>query len=69
MLRNGRCRPISVQRMCEPKIGTVGVLEYVQESKVEMICVGTEVMEKAVEKLKVQPSEVVPYQVYKMDDI
>jgi hypothetical protein len=47
---------------------------YEQETRVEMICVGKEVMEKAVQELKQQlqwanPNVVVPYQVFKMEDI
>jgi len=66
-LGTGQFRP---NAGANPNIGTVGGLEYVQETKVEMICVGKEVMEKAVQKLKeAHPYEVVPYQVFKMEDI
>lgn len=35
-----------------PNIGTVGVLERVQEMRVEVLCVGLEVMRRSVEALK-----------------
>jgi len=35
-----------------PNIGTVGVLERVQEMRVEVLCVGPEVMRRSVEALK-----------------
>jgi hypothetical protein len=36
-----------------PHIGTVGNLEYVESAKVETLCVGEDVVKKAVEALKV----------------
>lgn len=35
-----------------PNIGQVGKLEFVDEMKVEVLCVGREIMLKAVEALK-----------------
>lgn len=35
-----------------PHIGTVGSLEYVESAKVETLCIGDEVVRKAVEVLK-----------------
>ena len=37
----------------KPHIGTVGILEEVQEVRVETLCVGEETAQKAVEALKV----------------
>ena len=36
----------------KPNIGTVGKLERVEEMKVEILCVGRDVMEGAVDSLK-----------------
>ena len=36
-----------------PHIGTVGNLEYVESAKVETLCIGEDVVKKAVEALKV----------------
>ena len=51
-----------------PNIGSVGKVETVEEVKVESICVGREVMTKAVEALKkAHPYEEVPHQIFKME--
>ena len=53
-----------------PNIGAVGQVEKVAETKVEMICVGREVMERSVTALKeAHPYEEVAYYVVKMEDI
>jgi len=53
-----------------PNIGAVGRLEKGEEMKVDMICVGREVMEKSVAALKeAHPYEEVAYHVVKMEDI
>ncbi|KAE9988184.1 hypothetical protein EG328_000140 [Venturia inaequalis] len=66
-LGTGQFRPGSTAR---PNIGTPGELERVEEMKVETICVGRDVVKRAVEALvKVHPYEEVAYEVYKMEDI
>ena len=53
-----------------PAIGSVGALEYVEEMKVEVMCVGRSIMLKAVEELvKAHPYEEVAYEVYKMESV
>ena len=53
-----------------PAIGDVGALEYVEELKVEVMCVGQAVMMKAIEALlKAHPYEEVAYEVYKMENV
>jgi len=53
-----------------PNIGTRGELEEVKEVKVETICLGRDVVGRAVEELKrVHPYEEVAYEVYKMEDL
>lgn len=53
-----------------PNIGAVGQVERVEEMRVEMLCVGEDVMRKAVGELKrVHPYEEVAYDVYKMEDV
>ncbi|MCJ1470403.1 adenine deaminase [Pseudocyphellaria aurata] len=53
-----------------PYIGTVGKAEVVEEMKVNVLCVGREVMIKAVEALKrAHPYEEASYEVYRMEDI
>ena len=53
-----------------PVIGTVGKLETVDEMKVEILCVGREVMLNAVKALiKAHPYEQVAYDVYKLEDV
>jgi hypothetical protein len=53
-----------------PNLGAVGQLEKVQETKVEVLCVGRETMERSVNALKeAHPDEEVPYYVVKMEDV
>ncbi|KAL2217720.1 GTP cyclohydrolase 1 type 2/Nif3 [Thermoascus aurantiacus ATCC 26904] len=53
-----------------PNIGEVGTLEKVEEMRVEILCVGKEVMRKAVEALlKAHPYEEPAYEVYKLEDV
>ncbi|RPA78150.1 structural toxin protein RtxA [Ascobolus immersus RN42] len=52
-----------------PNIGEVGKVERVEEKRVEIMCVGEEVVRRAVEALKREhPYEEVAYEVYKMED-
>ncbi|KAL1839906.1 hypothetical protein VTJ49DRAFT_1041 [Mycothermus thermophilus] len=52
-----------------PHIGKVGELEYVEEARVETLCVGEDVARKAVEALKkAHPYEEPAYEVYKIED-
>ncbi|KAI9877693.1 MAG: hypothetical protein M1830_003100 [Pleopsidium flavum] len=54
----------------KPNIGAVGKLEHVEEMRVEILCVGRDVMLEAVEALKsAHPYEEVAYEVYKMEDV
>lgn len=54
----------------EPAIGAVGTIERVEELRVEILCVGREVMERAVGALKAaHPYEEVAYEVYRMEEI
>lgn len=54
----------------DPAIGKVGEVETVEEVKVEMICVGREVAERAVSELKrVHPYEEVAVEVFGLEDI
>lgn len=49
-----------------PNIGSVGKIEVVEEIKVESICVGRDVMMRAVEELKAaHPYEEVAYQIFR----
>ncbi|PYI05071.1 hypothetical protein BO78DRAFT_398412 [Aspergillus sclerotiicarbonarius CBS 121057] len=53
-----------------PAIGQVGTVETVEEMKVEVMCVGREIMLQAVEALvKAHPYEEVAYEVYKMENV
>ena len=53
-----------------PAIGAVGTLEYVEEMKVEVMCLGRSIMLHAVEALvKAHPYEEVAYEVYKMENV
>ena len=53
-----------------PNIGTVGKLERVDEMRVEVLCVGRDVMVGAVGALKnAHPYEEPAYEVYKLEDI
>ncbi|KAK4142546.1 GTP cyclohydrolase 1 type 2/Nif3 [Dichotomopilus funicola] len=52
-----------------PHIGTPGTLEEVQEARVEILCVGEEVVRGAVGGLKrAHPYEEPAYEVYKLED-
>jgi hypothetical protein len=63
----GQFRPLEG---ANPAIGKVGELEFVQESKVEMVVFGREIMVAAVAALKeAHPYEVVAYSVVKAEDI
>ncbi|KAI4269817.1 MAG: hypothetical protein L6R38_007327 [Xanthoria sp. 2 TBL-2021] len=54
----------------KPAIGEVGKVEKVEETKVEVQCVGKEVVVAAVDKLKrAHPYEEVAYEVYAMEDV
>lgn len=54
----------------KPAIGSVGALETVEEMKVEVLCVGREVMIQAVQALvEAHPYEQVAYDVLKMEDV
>lgn len=53
-----------------PAIGAVGEIEYVEEMKVEVMCVGRWIMLDAVKDLvKAHPYEEVAYEVYKMENV
>ncbi|RAL15257.1 uncharacterized protein BO97DRAFT_403798 [Aspergillus homomorphus CBS 101889] len=53
-----------------PAIGSVGDVEYVDEMKVEIMCLGRSIMLQAVEALvKAHPYEEVAYEVYKMENV
>lgn len=53
-----------------PAIGGAGVLETVQEAKVEVMCFSQEIMREAVRELvKAHPYEEVAYEVYKVEDV
>ncbi|KAK1758955.1 GTP cyclohydrolase 1 type 2/Nif3 [Echria macrotheca] len=52
-----------------PHIGRVGALEKVEEARVETLCVGEDVVRRAVDALKkAHPYEEPAYSVYKMED-
>lgn len=54
----------------QPNIGEVGKVERVEEMRVEVLCVGRDVMVGAVEALKrAHPYEEVAYEVYKLEDV
>jgi hypothetical protein len=64
-LGQGQFKPIAD---ANPYIGNKGVLEYVQEYKIEMIC-SDKLIKKAVEVLKeAHPYEEVAYEVIKLED-
>lgn len=53
-----------------PNIGKVGELERVEETRVEVLCVGRDVMVGAVASLKhAHPYEEPAYEVFKLEDI
>ncbi|KAI0136483.1 GTP cyclohydrolase 1 type 2/Nif3 [Xylariales sp. AK1849] len=52
-----------------PHIGKVGEVEQVEEARVETVCLGEDVIKKAVEALKsVHPYEEPAYEVYTLED-
>ena len=54
----------------KPSIGIVGELERVEVMRVEVMCVGEDVMREAVRRLKAaHPYEEPGYEVYKMEDV
>ncbi|KAI9882920.1 MAG: mediator of RNA polymerase II transcription subunit 8 [Watsoniomyces obsoletus] len=59
-----------VEKGAKPFVGTLGVLERVEEMRVEILCVGNDVMKEAVKALKrAHPYEEPAYEVYKMEDV
>lgn len=53
-----------------PAVGAVGALERCEELRVEVMCLGREVMLNAVKELvKAHPYEEVAYEVYKMENV
>jgi len=63
----GQFRPESGAK---PHVGAVGEIKSHEEVKVEMICVGRDLMLHAVKALKrVHPYEVVAYSVVRMEDV
>ncbi|EEQ33534.1 hypothetical protein McanMca71_004689 [Microsporum canis] len=62
----GQFRP---GKSANPHIGSVGALEEVQEARVETLCVGEDVVRKAVAALKqAHPYEEPSYDVFRMED-
>ncbi|KAL9615258.1 MAG: hypothetical protein Q9167_000352 [Letrouitia subvulpina] len=54
----------------QPNIGAIGKIERVEETKVEVLCVGRDIMIAAVDKLKrAHPYEEVAYEVFAMEDV
>ncbi|KAJ5605506.1 NGG1p interacting factor 3 NIF3 [Penicillium lagena] len=54
----------------DPAIGEVGALEQCEELKVEIMCLGREVMLNAVKELvRAHPYEEVAYEVYRMENV
>lgn len=52
-----------------PAIGTVGAVEQCEEVRVEIMCVGRDIMRHAVQALiKAHPYEEVAYEVYRMEN-
>jgi hypothetical protein len=67
-LGQGQFVPVA-EAGADPHTGTVDQLEHVLEYKVEVLCEGRDVAQKAVEALKkAHPYEVPAYGVYKMED-
>lgn len=53
-----------------PAVGAVGTVERCEELKVEVMCLGREIMLDAVQALiKAHPYEEVAYEVYRMEDV
>ncbi|KAF3481404.1 structural toxin protein RtxA [Arthroderma uncinatum] len=66
VMGTGQFRP---GQSANPHIGSVGALEEVQEARVETLCVGEEVVRKAVAALKAaHPYEEPAYGVFRMED-
>lgn len=54
----------------DPAIGVVGALEQCEELKVEIMCLGRDVMLNAVKELvRAHPYEEVAYEVYRMENV
>ncbi|KAH6631343.1 GTP cyclohydrolase 1 type 2/Nif3 [Chaetomium tenue] len=65
-LGTGQFRPGAT---ANPHIGKAGTLEHVEEARVETLCVGEEVVRRAVQALKgAHPYEEPAYSVFKMED-
>lgn len=65
-LGTGQFRPGDA---AQPAIGTPGALEEVEEARVETLCVGADVVKKAVDALKkAHPYEEPAYEVHKLED-
>ncbi|KLJ05554.1 hypothetical protein EMPG_10951 [Blastomyces silverae] len=53
-----------------PNIGKVGALEFVEEMRVEVLCMGRTTMQEAVKALvKAHPYEEPGYEVYKLENV
>jgi hypothetical protein len=53
-----------------PAIGAVGEVEQVEELRVEVMCIGRDLMLNAVEELvRAHPYEEVAYEVYRMENV
>ncbi|KAJ5684546.1 uncharacterized protein N7477_000891 [Penicillium maclennaniae] len=53
-----------------PAIGAVGEVERVEELRIEVMCIGRDLMLKAVEELiRAHPYEEVAYEVYRMENV
>ncbi|KAI1848767.1 hypothetical protein JX265_013767 [Neoarthrinium moseri] len=65
-LGTGQFRPGDTAK---PHLGKVGEVEQVEEVRVETLCMGEDVVKKAVEALKsAHPYEEPAYEVYKLED-
>ncbi|CAI7596533.1 unnamed protein product [Penicillium bialowiezense] len=54
----------------DPAVGTVGALERCEELRIEVMCMGRDVMLSAVDALiKAHPYEEVAFEVYKMENV
>ncbi|KAI4162299.1 MAG: hypothetical protein LQ342_004013 [Letrouitia transgressa] len=54
----------------QPNIGAVGKVQRVEVTKVEVLCVGRDIMVAAVNKMKrAHPYEEVAYEVFAMEDV
>jgi hypothetical protein len=53
-----------------PAVGAVGVLEHCEEVRCEVMCLGRDIMLKAVDALvEAHPYEQVAYEVYRMENV